>query len=125
MSVQCAYISVGLSDIVKSHRQSEANIANVTSNLQQMCWHHSPRQSLLPQLCPGEGSDDVHDEGGDHGEVVPPGQVEHPSVVLLPVRDQETDVDIPEETEHPQWRQGHLVIIATKHGVDCPGDEDC
>ena len=38
--------------------------------------------------------------------------------------DKKADVDIPEETEHPEQWQWQTIFIATKHVVDGSGDED-
>ena len=106
---------VRLPDVEQRHGQSEADVAQVAAELQELGRIEAARQRSFPQAGPRHGRDQVHQEGGDHAEVVAPGQVEHPGVVLLPVTDQEADVDVPEETKHSEGRDGEVVLIATKH----------
>ena len=70
------------------------------------------------------GRDQVEYEGADHGEVVAPGQVEDPGVVLLPVGEQEAEVDVPVQAEHAEHRDREAIIVPPKDRVDCARDED-
>ena len=68
--------------------------------------------------------DKVEDEGADHGEVVAPGQVEDPGVVLLPVGEQEAEVDVPVQAEHAEDGDREAIVVPPKDRVDCARDED-
>ena len=118
------YIFVRLPDVVESHGQGEADVAEVAADLEEVGGVDAARQLLLPQPGPRHGGHQVHHEGGHHGHVVSPGQVEDARVVLLPVRDEEADVDVPEEAEHPEHGEREPVLVPPEHGVDSARDED-
>ena len=95
-------VLVRFPDVVQSYWESEANVSQVTAKLEELGWVEAARKRGLPETGPSDGGRQVHEEGGDHAEVVPPGQVQHSCVVFLPVTDEEADVNIPEETEHSE-----------------------
>ena len=95
-------VLVRFPDVVQSYGQSEPDIAKVAAQLQEVGGPEPAGKRNFPEAGPGDGSGQVHEEGGDHAEVISPGQVQHACVVFLPVTDEETDVNIPEETKHSE-----------------------
>ena len=55
-----------------------------------------------------------HDDVNDKALNLPPWQVEDASVVLLPVRDKKTKINIPEEAEHTEDGHREAVIVSER-----------